>query len=354
MEFSASRIDYFMRCSGAWFHKYIEGKKEEVGDPAEVGKMVHEMIEAVLTKKPFDYKGRGKVFQESLSIFNKWEAIFQPDINPENILAVEEEFRIKIGEDILHGFMDRLEDVGGFLTITDIKTSLNLLTKQQMKESWQVRAYCVAALEMHPHFRDVVFRIENPRLGEHQVIEVEKDEVDRWREDISCVITLIKSRIFAHERGDKNAFPYCPGSACQWCGVFKHCKEVARAEVRKTQVRNITAAKKTIGGIALLERKLKDMKSALKGYVEDKGSVTSGGLTWGLWPSHTVKVDEAMIPEGERSRFDVFRVVNDSVGSPLWDDAGLMKDLAGWNAIKTTTSMRFSAKKVKEGADEEG
>jgi hypothetical protein len=31
-----------------------------------------------------------------------------------------------------------------------------------------------------------------------------------------------------------------------------------------------------------------------------------------------------------------------------------MKDLAGWNAIKTTTSMRFSAKKVKEGADEEG
>lgn len=354
MDFSASRIDYFFRCSGAWKLKYLDGIEEETGEPARVGKMVHEMIEAVLKKEPFDYKGEGEVFQEAMSIFNRWERDFLPNINPENLLAVEEEFKIKIGEHTLIGFMDRLEDVGGFLTITDIKTSRNLLTKQQMKESWQVRAYCVAAMKMHPHYRDVVFRIENPRLGEHQVIEVEKAEVDRWEDDLSVAMSLIKTRVTVHERGEKGAFPYSPGAACQWCGMFKHCGEVKKAEAaRKSQVRTITSARTAVERIALLERKLKDLKATLKEFVEEKGSVTRGGLVWGLWPSRARKVDEAMIPEGERSRFDVFRCVNDAADSPLWDDARLVADLKSWNAVKETTSMRFSAKKVKEGEDGE-
>lgn len=362
MIFSSSRLKTFNQCEGKFKLKYIEEVKEEQNLPAEIGKQVHllalKTLQGLTSKTSQEQTGNGSnrstgqsqdrpAEPEAIALFNRWTERFLPDIDPQNLLHSEQEFQIKIGKHEVHGFMDRCEDIGGFLTVTDIKTTHKMLTNEELRRDVQAMIYCVAAMKIYPGYDEVVFRIESVRHGIHEVLELTKEEVAVFEETLEAQLDLVSARLIAHERGDKNALPYRPGAHCEYCGLFQHC------EAGKKALKPSKTPKNAIGGaslaekVVLLENHLKEAKSQLKAYCEQKGPVTVNGLTFAFWPFTKRVVHQEMLSPDLIEQLQAYMKPDTGSGSDLWENESLVAKLKAANAITESGGTRFESRKAK-------
>ena len=348
MIYSASRLKLFLKCPAAFKLKYVDGNPDESGEPAHIGQMVHEMIEDHQSGRPFK-NGSGPEFMEAADLFERWKKKFWDELDPQDVLAQEAEYRCKVGKHEVVVIMDDVRDVGGFLTITDWKTTQRMMTAQEMKQDPQVRLYCIAALKQFPNYGEVVFRIGAIRQGIYEFVEVEKSEVDEWEKSVESLITLVDTHV---NTTDESRFPYKPGSGCEWCSFFGVCSEGKKAVKATKPITKSDSALAAAERILLLERHLKEAKKELKAWCEAKGSVTANDVVFGFWPTVKKWVDTGMLATDEfktlRDKLEPFMALDDTSKSKLWEDEALVRELKKANAIKENGGTKFDARKLKE------
>ena len=348
MIFSATKLEAFLRCPGMYKHKYILKEPETSGEPAEVGKMVHAMIHGELTKTPM-LKAVGPSFMEANRLFEVWKKRFADELDGNDVLSVEEEFSIPLGGHTLHGFMDDVRDIGGFLTVTDWKTGFRLLTAEEMRNNIQVRCYCIAGLVKYPTYKEMVFRIGAVRQATYQHIEVEKEEVETWAQDVIALMKMVEAHTKAIE--DKSAFPYVPCASCAFCGMFDSCEAGKKAVGPSKPPLTMPSASKLAGNIELLERHLKEAKDQLKIFVEAKGPVAVGEarqrIVWNFWPKIKTFIDNEILKDAiPKEEYEAYLRINDGAKSGLWKDEILLAKLKEKGCVKEKTSIGFGKKKV--------
>lgn len=363
MRLSPSGLKLFDDCPGAFAAKYVHGIKEDDNEPAIVGSDDHALIEAKLKNLPlpFDHKPS----QEAYDIYQIFEKTFLPDIDPQNVLSLEELVELQLDDqNSLAVKMDLLLEIGGFLTGVDYKTTRAMLTVEAMRKNIQIRAYCIAMLKLYPHHDEGIFQIWNIRLNQRQYLEFTREETEVWEESLKALMSLVAARMEAYKGGQKDALPFMPGAPCLTCGYFKACKPAQTALKPPKSVpgtlylppKNAKGAVALASRLDLIEKHWEEAKKALKIYCEAKGSVKTNGKIWGLHVTEGLKVDTDVLPTADSgpggqelwNRLEPYRKVDATKKSKIWENTGLLEKLKIHGALKPTSSVSFAGKNVKE------
>lgn len=107
-------------------------------------------------------------------------------------------------------------------------------------------------------------------------------------QDIWAEIEANCARIAAMKK-----FPEHPSDSCRFCGFFGEC--VKAAEVTAAGLAPITSADEAAAAFLqrqLMERKSKDIQSALKAFVETQGPIDMGPKRLDFWPEEHVEVTD--------------------------------------------------------------
>ena len=163
---SFSRLSRFETCPLSYRFHYIDQLHAEPGVPLRFGKLVHavlenlvrEVIEDELTGPLSEERALEllreawhaselvgvEVFQEALRIVRDFVRA-QGVIDHRNVLAVEKELRLPVGEFEVLGFIDRVDWVGDeTIEVIDYKTNRQLFTREEVDTSLQLSLYAAA------------------------------------------------------------------------------------------------------------------------------------------------------------------------------------------------------------------
>lgn len=359
MRISQSGLKKWNDCPGKCFLRYGEGLEEDSNHFAEVGKMVHAMIEEKLNGVVHNQREMFSIetmaVPEAIELFQRWEKKFYPDLNPQDVLSIEGTETIQLGKNELEVRFDDVRDIGGFLTITDHKTTHKILTQEELRADVQTRVQCVVAHRLFPEYDQIVFRHCNIRFGEYQVLELEASEVKDWESSLEDFIALVAARFEARKAGNKDAMPFTPGKACINCGFFDRCPAVKKAlkiDVKalsepKTIIRQDQA--EAVGAkLIILGRFYDQLRQSLKLWVDQKGPVKIEGMTWAIRPTTTNWIDVERIPEELFEKLREYMVLDDSKKSRIWENTQLVQELQAVGAIKVKLSSRFDVKEDEE------
>lgn len=353
MRFSASGLQKFLECPGKFWLRYGENLSDESGYFALVGKAVHALVEqklktgeAVLPPNS-DY---GEALVEALDLYQRWEKCFFSELNPQDVLSLEEEVVIQFGKDEIVFRMDDVRDIGGFLTVTDWKTVHNFKTVDEIKQDIQARLYCVAAFKYFPQYDEMVFRHGLIRHGVYQTLELTKEEVKEWEAGLTALILQAKAHFEAKKKGDKSALPYTPGAYCQHCGFFDNCEAGKKAMKDFKGIKNNAGALAAIEKLALVGRTYDETLKDLKEWIKEHGSVTCNGMTWAWWANQGRKIDTGSLPEDSPlwEKLRPFYVLDDGKKSGIWKDEVLVKKLNEAGLIKSTVRKEFNGRSASQ------
>jgi len=353
MRISQSGLKKFAECPGKFWLRYGENRQEATNYFAEVGKLVHLMIEnkvngvtdAVL---PI---AQPEALAEACDLFQRWEKVFEPELNPQDVLSTEEQTTIRLGKHDVEFRIDDARDIGGFLTITDNKTTHKLMTTEELKRDLQTRLYCVVALKLWPTYNEMIYRICSIRHGVYQTLELERGEVESWEESLILAMDVAEVHLEAKSKGDDNACQFTPGDCCTNCGFFDVCPAVKEiAEITKKdpipvkKISNSGIAERVGQWLTVVERYLRDQKKVLKTWCEDKGPVVCNGVTWAVRANPSNWVDLERIPEEMLEELRPYMVLNDGKKSKIWENQALIKKLQALGAIKVQIRNEIKAK----------
>lgn len=361
MRISQSGLKRFNECPGKCYLRYGEGREEETNHFAEVGKIVHDLIKADQGGDPVIEPAKlSGVWVEALDQFDRWKRIFKPELDPEDVLSVEEHSFIKLGNHELEFRFDDLRLIGGFIYLTDYKTTFKFMTVEEMRKDIQTRVYCVVAAKLFPQYDDFIYRIANTRHGQYQTLELTRDEIEEWEKPLIDFINMVAANIEARKKGDKTACQFTPGQACLMCGFTKFCPAfktmLAKAPTTKAKappiLKNARSAKTAAIALTVISKFSKALREKLKAYCEANGPVEAGDLRWAIRTEQTSVIDIERVPEELRPQLDPYMKLNDGKSSKIWEDLNLLKKLQEFGAIKVKSSSEFGPKSLKQEDEE--
>jgi hypothetical protein len=360
MKISQSGLKKFEQCGGKFALRYVDGLEEDSNHWAEVGRLVHKLIEIKLSGGVTDLaEPAAGAMVEAMDLYHRWLNRFYPDLDPNDVLEVEGQISLQMGKHELDVRFDDVREIGGFLTITDWKTTHKMLTVEELKADIQTRVYCVAAMKLWDHADEMIFRHGSIRHGVYQSLELERSEVESWEPPLQDLINSAGGHYEAKKRGDPGACPFTPGDPCSTCGYFTRCPAVtkviapvAKGTLHVKEIGNIKGAETVATRLLILEQYFKDQKKALKKYCEENGGVTINGSTWAIRASEQSWVDLDRIPEEVLEEMRPYMVLDDGKKSPLWENEALLRKLQAYGAIKVKVRTNFGH--AKQGEDVEG
>ena len=158
-----------------------------------------------------------------MGYFNRY-----PDVYYDEIVGVETEFNIVIQGIPIKGFMDRVDRIGDDIHIIDYKTNSRLYTREDIAIDLQASLYTIAARQLWPDAKKIIFHFEMLRFGIRQTVE-RTDEQLRLAENY--VVDLTR----ASERPGRS-WPAKTGPLCAYCDHFYECETVQNAIANGTEV----------------------------------------------------------------------------------------------------------------------
>jgi len=289
MEISNTRLETYLDCPQRYKLLYMDRIHEEPRVELEFGKLVHEVLRFVHDPA----NSSTPAFDEITAVYEKgWSALPDieglPEYRPlglsmlrnycsahlplnEEVLAVEQSFRLPLEDHMLKGVMDRVgRGRDGALTVTDYKTSRRLPTQPDIERSKQAIIYHHSAQKLYPghpvsvklHFLKFDF-----------IFETVPTE-DAWLE----VKSEIMRAVYGIESGH---FTPKPGWVCEYCGytalcpAMRHIFEAGKGETELPDgtdiddaVREYVELKETIKSSRI---KIEELSERIRSYMDSKG-----------------------------------------------------------------------------------
>jgi len=246
---SYSRLSRFEQCPASFKLHYIEKRTAEPGVPLKFGKLLHAVLE-VLVREHMENERSGplsvdraielyregwakagltgmEVFQEGLDIIDDFVRD-QGELDHRNVLAIEKEFRLRVGRFTVLGFIDRVDWVDDeTVEVIDYKTNRMLFTRDEVDHSLQMSLYHLAARMLWPW-------VKNVRLTFHMLRHGVRMRTERTEEQLQAAQTYVETVGAMTEQATE--FPARINSNCIYCDHRQHCPAYAEALKGKREV----------------------------------------------------------------------------------------------------------------------
>jgi putative RecB family exonuclease len=252
---SPSGAGTFEQCPRRWRFRYVERLPDPPGEAALAGSFAHRVLE-VLMQKPAaertpaaakliardewpdvesddDYQALGYDDERSRHFrWKAWQAIeglwTLEDPTTVDVRATEQDVEAVLGGVPFRGIVDRLEDEGDGLVVTDYKSGKAPSPRYRRGRLDQVLLYAAAVKEATG---EMPVRARLLYLGQRPVgIDVTQPELDGVIEKLSGTWTAINTAC------DIDEFEPRTGPLCGWCPYADQCPE-GTAEVAKRLAR---------------------------------------------------------------------------------------------------------------------
>ena len=262
---SPSGAGTFEQCPRRWRFRYVERLPDPPGEAALVGSFAHRVLELLMQKPAAertpaaakliardewadvegdnDYQALGHDDERSRRFrWKAWQAIeglwTLEDPTTVDVRATEQDVEAVLGGVPFRGIVDRLEDEGDGLVVTDYKSGKAPGPRYRRGRLDQVLLYAAAVKE---DTGEMPVRARLLYLGQHPVgIDVTQPELDGVIEKLSGTWKAINTAC------DIDEFEPRTGPLCGWCPYADRCPE-GTAEIANRQARKAVAYPTEVG-----------------------------------------------------------------------------------------------------------
>lgn len=238
---SVSRLKMFSGCPKSFEFKYVIGAKK---DPSEAdffdfGKLHHAAVESTLRwvvaneyQGPYPtaellqafrlewrkYDLKESMYEESLDLLRRY-ARQQPDIDAIDILGIEQEIDVDLGDGVrLKGFIDLVErDGDSGVLVTDHKTNRMLFTREEIESDLQATAYMAICRQLYPWATSIRFAFSMLRFGG------QRHYTSRTPQQLDDAIAHIIDSTKRTEQ--RSAYKAKVGNQCTYCDYKSQCND---------------------------------------------------------------------------------------------------------------------------------
>jgi len=153
--------------------------------------------------------------------------------------------------------------------IIDWKSYFKGLTQAQARKEFQLKFYLLMAVDVWPNFPSYTFTFNFVRLGYQVSVTMTAEEIEAFRPEVEAILLTLE------EAERTNNYPAIPGSHCTLCRLACPLVDTpAKLPIRFTEAEQ---AKTAAGEILVLEQRLKTLKKALGGWVNQEGPLVVNG-----------------------------------------------------------------------------
>lgn len=313
---SFSRLKRFESCPLSFKLHYIDRLKSAPGDPLKFGSLLHTVLENVYQWViDEEYAGRldeeralalyrsewGKsglaglgLFQEGLAILNSYISE-NAMVDHRDILAVEQEFRLPVGDFEVLGYIDRVDRIDDeTVEIIDYKSNRLLFTRDEVANDLQLSLYHMAAQQLWPWAKNI-------RLAFHMLRHSVKMQTERTEEQIDAA----KQYIVSLARQTEGASTYAPqlNPNCQYCDHRQHCPAYQDAVAGKVEVlksskedlESVAREREQVANLAkILYARKSELERILKAKLKDEDTLELAGMVYRM--SHSAQLTYPVEP----------------------------------------------------------
>jgi putative RecB family exonuclease len=289
MNLSYTRVETYLDCPQRYKFKYVDRIHEEPRPELEFGKLIHKILEFIHDPRNLTIPGVDLVmekYEQSWASLPEVEGLepyrqvgremlrnyYSAHVpGPDEVLAVEQKFRLPMDDHRLVGVMDRVDRTAdGTIVITDYKTSKRLPTQPDLARNKQVVIYHHSAGKLYPdhpalvrlHFLKFDFFFESV------------PDRDAWTE--------VKGELLRAAYGIEGGhFSPKPGSICEYCGYVNLCpamRHLFEARGEESEARGGVNVKQAVREYVRLkenikesEAKIDELSKQIKAYMDEKG-----------------------------------------------------------------------------------
>jgi hypothetical protein len=257
--------------------------------------------------------------------------------------VVAAEHRIVLGQ--LSGTLDLLYAHPGELEIIDDKTFWRTLTETEARASFQARLYTWLARHHFPGFQTYRFTFSFVRFNKTTSVVFTQADLDQVELEAQAAVARIE---YAESTGQ---WPAQVGPTCEYCSL--RCPVADQEATLPIRLAHADAQKAAVWLIPI-EKKIKAIRKAFKGYCVTNGPVSVGKDTvWGNWPVTERKypLDLVLKVLAQRNIMGAFEnegltVSHSALAKLMKQFPALVEDLKEFVQEKTT--YRFGLKKVED------
>lgn len=224
-------------------------------------------------------------FEEGLEIVKAW-GLRQGVVQSDDILAVDQPYRIEVGHWRVTGTMDRADRVGDALRVRIHSTARVPMSRDEADASLQVALCDLAGLAEWPCASRVEVEVELLRHG--HVLRIARSEEQREATRAYLIATLDQIEATAQTGAD---FPARPGLRCASCDTRDRCPAYADALAARrtfvcTSAEDLAAVSREREEVARLVRVLSDRKeeleAVLRARIKEHGELQVAGMRYTL------------------------------------------------------------------------
>ena len=302
---SYSRLSKFEQCPLAFRLHYIDKLRAEPGVPLRFGKLIHAVLE-VLVREHMEAERTSTLTEErALELYRQgWAAegmagmeLFQEgvemlqafvrdqgELDHRDVLAVEREFRLKVGRFTVLGFIDRVDWVDDeTVEVIDYKTNRMLFTRDEVDSSLQLSLYHIAARQLWPWAKKI-------KLTFHMLRHGIRMRTERAPEQLEAALAYVETMGGMTEAATD--FPARLNANCVWCDHKQHCPAYADALQGKRQVvcedpddlESVAQEREEVARLAkVLYARKRELEDMLKVHLRDKAELVLGGVRYQMF-----------------------------------------------------------------------
>ena len=302
---SFSRLSRFEQCPLSFKLNYIDKRRAEPGVPLKFGKLVHAVLE-VLVREHMEGERTGPLSEEraielyregwareelaGMEVFTEGIDILkafvrnQGDLDHKDVLAVEKEFRVRIGRFTVLGFIDRVDWVDDeTVEVIDYKTNRLLFTRDEVETSLQMSLYHLAARQIWPWAKKVRLTFDMLRHGIHMRTERTPEQLDAARAYVETLGAMTE---------EATEYPARLNSNCVWCDHKQSCPVYADALTGKRDVvcddlddlETVAREREEVASLAkILYARKKELEGVLKTHLEDHDELVLAGTRYRMF-----------------------------------------------------------------------
>jgi putative RecB family exonuclease len=308
---SYSRLSRFEQCPLSFKLHYIDKQLAEPGIPLLFGKAVHAALEN-LVREVIDNELTGplsearalELFQEAwaanrlsgLPLFQEGTELIknfvrdQGTLNHHDLLAVEQEFRLAVGDFTVLGYMDRVDRVDDeTVEVFDYKTNRMIFSRDEVDNSLQMSLYHLAARQLWPWATKVKLTFVLLRHG----IRMETSRTPEQLElALQYVQTLGKQTEAAFE------FPPRLNANCVYCDHRRQCPAFTDALAGKQHLvcenlddlEAVAREREEVARITkILTARKQELEEVIKAHLEDQDELSLAGVTYRMFKTSKVE-----------------------------------------------------------------
>ena len=299
---SYSRLSRFEQCPASYHMHYVDRLPAEPGIPLRFGSAVHAALEHLVREHvqaeqvgPLSRERATALWQEAwstaglsgLDLFREGLDLVhrfveeQGVLDHQDVLAVEEEFRLPVGEFEVLGYLDRVDRVDDeTIEVIDYKTNRLLFTRDELEASLQMSLYHLAAQALWPWAKKVRLTFWMLRHGVKQTTERTPEDLDATRAYVETLGTRI---------ANATDWPAQLNANCVWCDHKRHCPAYAEALEGKrdvvcedlTDLEAVAAEREDVSRKAkVLWARKAELERVLKTHLAERDELVLGGVKY--------------------------------------------------------------------------